>query len=112
MKKIVTVLALLSLVMTSRAGITGSYDYATKTLTVNYVYVADPYDANNDGINPSDLNYLNLNAGMVDRIVLTGEWKNKKYSNGNSYTYTEGTDPVTVRLKWLGLPAGTTVIVR
>ena len=32
MKKIVTVLALLSLVMTSRAGITGSYDYATKTL--------------------------------------------------------------------------------
>ena len=68
MKKIVTVLALLSLVMTSRAGITGSYDYATKTLTVNYVYVADPYDANNDGINPSDLNYLNLNNNHNNKL--------------------------------------------
>ena len=77
MKKIVTVLALLSLVMTSRAGITGSYDYATKTLTVDYKYVANPYDANDEGINVSDLNSLNLNASLVDKIVLTGDWKNK-----------------------------------
>lgn len=100
MKKIVTVLALLSLVMTSRAGITGSYDYATKTLTVNYVYVADPYDANNDGINPSDLNYLNLNAGMVDRIVLTGEWKNKNMQKAGELVikYASRQDPVELDL--------------
>ncbi len=100
MKKIVTVLALLSLVMTSRAGITGSYDYATKTLTVNYVYVADPYDANNDGINPSDLNYLNLNASMVDRIVLTGEWKNKNMQKAGELVikYASRQDPVELDL--------------
>jgi hypothetical protein len=47
----------------------------------------------------------------VEELV-NGEWKNKKFTNGNSYTYTEGTDPATVRLKWLGLPAGTAVILR
>ena len=47
----------------------------------------------------------------VEELV-GGEWKNKEYRNGNSYTYTEGTDPATVRLKWLGLPAGTAVILR
>ena len=100
MKKIVTVLALLSLVMTSRAGITGSYDYGTKTLTVNYVYVANPYDANDDGINPSDLNYLNLNAGMVDRIVLTGEWKNKNMQKAGDLVakYASRQDPVELDL--------------
>ena len=100
MKKIVTVLALLSLVMTSRAGITGSYDYGTKTLTVNYVYVANPYDANDDGINPSDLNYLNLNAGMVDRIVLTGEWKNKNMQKAGELVikYASRQDPVELDL--------------
>ena len=61
---------------------------------------------------------VDRNGSVVDVVrysveeLVDGEWKNKKYSNGNSYTYTEGTDPVTVRLKWLGLPAGTTVIVR
>ena len=47
----------------------------------------------------------------VEELV-NGEWKNKEYGNGQSYTYTEGTDPATVRLKWLGLPVGATVILR
>ena len=77
MKKIFTVLALLSLVMVSRAGIKGSYDASTKTLTVDYKYVADPYNAYADGIDINDLSNLYLDASRVDRIALTGDWSNK-----------------------------------
>ena len=31
-----------------------------------------------------------------------GVWANKTYHSGSTYTYTEGTSPATVRLKWLG----------
>ena len=61
---------------------------------------------------------VDRNGSVVDVVrysveeLVDGEWKNKTYSNGNSYTYTEGTDPATVRLKWLGLPPGTAVILR
>ena len=41
-----------------------------------------------------------------------GVWSGRKCHDGNSYTYTEGTSPATVRLTWLGQPAGMTVIVR
>ena len=42
--------------------------------------------------------------------LVNGEWTNKKTYNGNTYTYTEGTDPVTVRLTWLGQPLGTVIL--
>ena len=41
-----------------------------------------------------------------------GVWSGRKCHDGNSYTYTERTSPATVRLTWLGQPAGMTVIVR
>ena len=44
--------------------------------------------------------------------LVDGEWKNKTYHNGSSYTYTEGTDPATVRLKWLGQPLGTVLLLQ
>ena len=47
----------------------------------------------------------------VEELV-NGEWTNKRVYNGNSYTYTEGTDPATVRLTWLGQPLGTKVVIK
>ena len=47
----------------------------------------------------------------VEELV-DGEWANKQTCNGNSYTYTEGTDPTTVRLTWLPEPLGMMVIVK
>ena len=44
--------------------------------------------------------------------LVNGAWTNKQTHNGNSYTYTEGTSPETVRLKWLGRPDGVLVIMR
>ncbi len=41
-----------------------------------------------------------------------GVWSGRKCHDGNSYTYTEGTSPATVRLTWLGQPAGMMIIVR
>jgi len=41
-----------------------------------------------------------------------GVWANRRTYNGNSYTYTEGTSPAAVRLKWLGKPDGLTITVR
>ena len=40
-----------------------------------------------------------------------GEWKKQTYS-GNSYTYTEGTSPATVRLEWLPDPMGMVIILK
>ena len=40
-----------------------------------------------------------------------GVWK-KRFYNGNSYTYTEGTSPATVRLTWLPEPLGMMVIIK
>ena len=39
-------------------------------------------------------------------------WSGKTYHSGNTYTYTEGTSPATVRLTWKELPDGTKIIVR
>nr|MCR5751857.1 hypothetical protein [Kiritimatiellia bacterium] len=61
---------------------------------------------------------VNKKGAVVDVVrysvaeLVDGEWTNKEYGNGNSYTYTEGTDPATVRLKWLGMPDGTFLILR
>ena len=61
---------------------------------------------------------VNKRGALVDVVrysteeLVNGEWKNKRTYNGNSYTYTEGTSPATVRLKWLGQPLGTTVVVQ
>ena len=41
-----------------------------------------------------------------------GVWSGRRLYDGNSYTYTEGTSPATIRLTWLGQPAAMTVIVR
>ena len=41
-----------------------------------------------------------------------GEWSGKTYHSGNSYTYTEGSSPATVRLTWKGQPDGTKIILR
>ena len=47
----------------------------------------------------------------VEELV-DGKWANKQTCNGNSYTYTEGTDPTTVRLTWLPEPLGMMIIVK
>ena len=47
----------------------------------------------------------------VEELV-NGAWTNKATHDGTSYTYTEGTDPATVRLTWLGPPSGTMMIFR
>ena len=60
---------------------------------------------------------LDKDGNVVDVVrysteeLVDGEWKNRKTFNGNSYTYTEGTDPATVRLKWLPEPSGMTIVV-
>ena len=59
---------------------------------------------------------MNKKGEVVDVVrysteeLVNGEWMNKTYHNGNSYTYTEGTSPATVRLKWLGQPLGTVIL--
>ena len=60
---------------------------------------------------------LNRDGNLVDVVrysvdeLVNGVWTNRKFHNGNSYTYTEGTSPATIRLKWLGEPLGTSIIV-
>lgn len=44
--------------------------------------------------------------------LVDGVWSGKTYYNGNSYTYTEGASPMTVRLTWLGQPNGMVIIFR
>ena len=48
---------------------------------------------------------------MTEELV-DGVWTNKTYHDGNSYTYTEGTFPATVRLTWKAQPLGTSLIIR
>ena len=43
--------------------------------------------------------------------LINGVWANRQTYKGNSYTYTEGTSPAAVRLKWLGRPDGLRIIV-
>ena len=60
----------------------------------------------------------NKKGALVDVVrysvetLVNGAWTNKQIFNGNTYTYTEGTSPATVRLKWLGQPIGTAIIVQ
>ncbi len=44
--------------------------------------------------------------------LVNGEWTDKRTYDGNSYTYTEGTSPATVRLRWYGQPEGVVFVVR
>ena len=44
--------------------------------------------------------------------LVEGVWSNKTCCDGNSYTYTEGTSPATVRLTWKSQPLGTSFIIR
>ena len=44
--------------------------------------------------------------------LANGVWSGKTYHSGNTYTYTEGTSPATVRLTWLGQPLGTMITVQ
>ena len=61
---------------------------------------------------------VNKKGAVVDVVrysteeLVNGEWKNKRTFKGNSYTYTEGIDPATVRLEWLGQPLGTMVMLQ
>ena len=54
---------------------------------------------------------VNVERYSVESLV-NGEWKNKHTYTGNSFTYTEGTSPATVRLKWLGPPPGMIISVK
>ena len=44
--------------------------------------------------------------------LVNGEWTGRKSYSGNTFTYTEGESPKTVRLKWLGEPEGMIIILR
>ena len=44
--------------------------------------------------------------------LVDGAWTSKRTYKGSSYTYTEGSSPATVRLKWLGIADGIVVIVQ
>ena len=61
---------------------------------------------------------VNRKGAVVDVVrhsvetLVNGAWANKQTYNGSTYTYTEGTSPATVRLKWLGQPLGTTIVIR
>ena len=60
---------------------------------------------------------LDKDGNVVDVVRFSvemldnGVWK-KRFYNGNSYTYTEGTDPATVRLTWLPEPLGTVIVLK
>ena len=44
--------------------------------------------------------------------LVDGAWANKQTFNGNTYTYTEGTSPATVRLTWLPKPLGIVILFK
>ncbi len=44
--------------------------------------------------------------------LVNGAWADKQTHSGNSYTYTEGSSPATLRLRWLGKPDGIVIILR
>ena len=48
----------------------------------------------------------------VIETLVNGVWTNKQICDGNSYTYTEGTSPATVRLRWLDQPLGSVISVK
>ncbi len=54
---------------------------------------------------------VNVERYSVETLE-NGAWTNKQTYNGNSYIYTEGTSPATVRLTWLGAPIGTTISLK
>lgn len=44
--------------------------------------------------------------------IVDGARTDKQIHNGSAYTYTEGSSPATIRLKWLGRPDGAMVIMQ
>ena len=61
---------------------------------------------------------VDRNGNVVDVVrysvetLVNGAWANRQVHNGNTYTYTEGTSPATVRLNWLPEPLGMVIIVQ
>ena len=61
---------------------------------------------------------VDRNGDVVDVVrysvetLVNGAWANRQVYNGNTYTYTEGTSPATVRLNWLPEPLGMVIMVR
>lgn len=61
---------------------------------------------------------VNKKGEVVDVVrysieeLVNGEWTGRKSYSGNTFTYTEGESPKTVRLKWLGEPEGMIIILR
>ena len=52
---------------------------------------------------------VNVERYSIEELV-DGEWTNKQIYTGRSYSYTEC--PTTVRLRWLGHPLGTVIVIR
>ena len=56
---------------------------------------------------------LSLVVAIVPFFAGAGiKYWDKQTHSGNSYTYTEGSSPATVRLRWLGKPDGIVLIIR
>ena len=80
---------------------TGAYKVEGEwTFTANTVT-----DGNRNGVEVEVARY------SIEELV-NGVWSNKRIWNGKSYTYTEGTSPATVRLKWLGQPLGMVIVLQ
>ena len=70
-----------------------------------HIFMVVIYDGNKRG------ETVNVERYSIEELV-DGEWTNKQTHSGNSYTYTEGTSAATVRLKWLGAPLGTILVIQ
>ena len=61
---------------------------------------------------------VNRDGELVDvarhsvETLVNGAWASKQTFNGNTYTYTEGTSPATVRLTWLPKPLGIVILFK
>ncbi|MBQ3290123.1 MAG: hypothetical protein IJH50_11980 [Kiritimatiellae bacterium] len=61
---------------------------------------------------------VDRNGAVVDVVrysteeLVNGAWANRRVHNGSTYTYTEGTDPATVRLTWLPEPLGMVIVIQ
>ena len=57
-------------------------------------------------------NLKNVEGYYTETLDENGDWANKTWHDGTSYTYEEGIDAPTVRLTWSGPPPGMMIIVR